>query len=68
MIDDTWTQAHSLALADINGDGTPDLVAGKRFMAHNGRRPGRIRQAGCLLVRAETRGQSTVDQTRHFIR
>lgn len=24
VIDDTWTQAHSLALADINGDGTPD--------------------------------------------
>jgi hypothetical protein len=38
-IDDTWSQAHSLALADIDGDGTPDLVTGKRFMAHNGSDP-----------------------------
>lgn len=36
LIDDTWSQAHSLALADINQDGAPDLVTGKRFMAHNG--------------------------------
>ena len=40
VIDDSWTQAHSLALADISGDGVPDLVAGKRFMAHNGGDPG----------------------------
>jgi hypothetical protein len=39
VIDDSWSQAHSLALADINGDGTPDLVTGKRFMAHNGGDP-----------------------------
>lgn len=39
LIDDTWSQAHSLGLADINGDGTPDLVTGKRFMAHNGSDP-----------------------------
>ncbi|MBM3335188.1 VCBS repeat-containing protein [Candidatus Sumerlaeota bacterium] len=38
-IDDTWTQAHSLALVDINGDGALDLVTGKRFMAHNGGDP-----------------------------
>jgi len=39
VIDDSWSQAHSLALADINGDGTPDLITGKRFMAHNGNDP-----------------------------
>ena len=39
LIDDTWSQAHSLVLADINGDGVPDLVTGKRFMAHNGSDP-----------------------------
>jgi len=40
IIDDSWTQAHSLALADIDGDGDKDLVTGKRFMAHNGGDPG----------------------------
>lgn len=39
LIDDSWSQAHTLALADINGDGTPDLITGKRFMAHNGGDP-----------------------------
>ena len=39
LIDDSWSQAHSLALADINKDGLPDLVTGKRFMAHNGSDP-----------------------------
>lgn len=40
MIDDTWSQAHSLKLADLSGDGTLDLVTGKRFHAHNGKDPG----------------------------
>ena len=46
LIDDTWSQAHSLALADINGDGTPDLVTGKRFMAHNGNDPDEFGKLG----------------------
>ena len=28
------SQMHSLAVADINGDGLPDLVTGKRYWAH----------------------------------
>ena len=39
VIDDTWSQAHSLALADFDGDGDLDLATGKRFMAHNGGDP-----------------------------
>ena len=39
LIDDSWTQAHSLVLADIDGCGLPELIAGKRFMAHNGGDP-----------------------------
>ncbi|MBI4327538.1 MAG: VCBS repeat-containing protein [Chloroflexi bacterium] len=39
LIDDSWTQAHSLALGDLDGDGHPELITGKRFMAHNGTDP-----------------------------
>jgi hypothetical protein len=46
VIEDSWSQAHSLALADINGDGTPDLITGKRFMAHNGSDPDEFGKLG----------------------
>jgi hypothetical protein len=39
VIDDTWTQVHAIALADMDGDGALDIVTGKRFMAHNGHDP-----------------------------
>ncbi|MCL4201054.1 MAG: alpha/beta fold hydrolase [Pirellulaceae bacterium] len=39
-IDTSWSQAHCLMLADIDGDGQPDLVAGKRCLGHDGRDPG----------------------------
>ncbi len=38
-IDDTWSQAHSITLADIDNDGEMELLTGKRFMAHNGGDP-----------------------------
>lgn len=34
VIDDSFSQSHALEMADINGDGLPDLVTGKRFWAH----------------------------------
>ena len=39
-IDESWSQAHSVLMADIDGDGQDDLVAGKRYWGHDGRDPG----------------------------
>ena len=39
VIDDSWTQPHCLALGDLDGCGLPELVTGKRCMAHNGSDP-----------------------------
>ncbi len=40
VIDKSWSQAHSITLADLDGDGDLDLATGKRFRAHNGGDPG----------------------------
>ena len=39
-IDTSWSEAHSIELADIDGDGAQDLVAGKRYLGHDGKDPG----------------------------
>jgi HEAT repeat protein len=36
VIDDTWSQAHFLILADLDLDGQKELITGKRRYAHNG--------------------------------
>lgn len=35
-----FSQTHALHLVDINEDGSPDLVTGKRYFAHQGNDPG----------------------------
>lgn len=35
VIDDTWSQAHAMTMIDINGDGKPEFLTGKRYMAHD---------------------------------
>ena len=39
-IDQSWSQPHCLAWADLDGDGTDELITGKRVNAHGGRDPG----------------------------
>ena len=34
-IDTSWSQAHALTLADLNGDGRRELVTGKRYYGHD---------------------------------
>jgi hypothetical protein len=39
-IDESFSQAHALALVDVDGDGEPELVTGKRYRGHSGHDPG----------------------------
>jgi len=39
-IDKSFSQAHCLAWADLDGDGWKELITGKRWRAHRGRDPG----------------------------
>jgi hypothetical protein len=40
LIDREYSQPHCLAWTDLNGDGKPELITGKRYYAHNGKDPG----------------------------
>jgi hypothetical protein len=39
-IDESFSQAHALVLADIDGDGQMELITGKRYRGHSGNDPG----------------------------
>jgi hypothetical protein len=50
-IDESWSQAHALTLADLDSDGHMDFVTGKRYMAHNGKDPGEREPLGVYWYR-----------------
>ncbi|HID74431.1 MAG TPA: VCBS repeat-containing protein [Planctomycetaceae bacterium] len=47
LIDQSWSQAHSMAWADLDGDGHGELITGKRVRGHGGRDPG-ADEGACL--------------------
>jgi hypothetical protein len=66
-IDDTWTQAHSLLLADIDGCGVPELLTGKRFMAHNGSDPDEAGKLGVYYYKLHRNADRAVTWSKHII-
>ncbi len=72
VIDNTWSQAHAPLLADVNGDGQPDLIAGKRYLAHNGSDPGEREPIGLYWYEFRRPAPSAASRggpvwTRHII-
>ena len=39
-IDESFSQSHALLLVDVDGDGVPELITGKRYRGHSGADPG----------------------------
>jgi len=65
-IDDSLSQTHAIVVADINGDGLPDFVTGKRFWDHNGHDPGSF-QPSLLCWFEQQRVNGQPEWTRHII-
>ena len=40
LIDGSYSQLHNMKLADLDGDGQPEILTGKRYRGHNGHDPG----------------------------
>ncbi len=40
VIDESYSQIHALKLVDLDGDGQPELLTGKRYRGHSGNDPG----------------------------
>lgn len=64
QIDNSFSQPHSLAWVDIDGDNGPELITGKRYFAHNGKDPGGM-EMPCVYY--YTWDAKTKSFTRHTI-
>jgi hypothetical protein len=50
-IDTEHSQFHALLLADLDGDQQPELIAGKRYLGHEGKDPGEYDPRGIFSYR-----------------
>ncbi len=58
-IDESFSQSHALALVDIDGDGTPELITGKRYRGHGGDDPGSYDPVVVYAYKLPTKAQFT---------
>lgn len=67
LIDDSWSQAHSLVLVDWNHNGRNSLLTGKRYMAHNGHDPGEREPLGVYWYDQPDPANHQPEWVRHVI-
>ena len=56
-IDESFSQSHALALVDIDGDGVPELITGKRYRGHSGADPGSYDPVAVYAYKLPTKEQ-----------
>jgi len=67
MIDDSWSQPHAITMVDLNKDGKPDFLTGKRFMAHNGKDPGEREALGIYWYEFNKEASGKLQWIKHVI-
>ena len=58
-IDESFSQSHALALVDVDGDGVPELITGKRYRGHSGNDPGSYDPVVVYAYKLPTKTQFT---------
>lgn len=66
-IDSTFSESHSLVLQDVNGDGLPDLITGKRYFSHQGHGPGGLEPAHVYWFELLKDGKNKPVWVKHLI-
>ena len=66
-IDTTWANAHSTAMADLNGDGQLDLIAAKRYWGRTGTEPAEREPMGIYWYEFRPGLKDTVEWIRHIV-
>jgi VCBS repeat protein len=66
-IDATWANAHSSAMADLNGDGQPDLVAAKRYFGRTGNDQSEREPMGIYWYQFRPGPKGAVEWVRHIV-
>jgi hypothetical protein len=59
-IDESFSQSHALLLADIDDDGEPELITGKRYRGHSGDDPGSYDPVVVYAYKLPTKAQLDV--------
>lgn len=67
VIDSTFSELHSIELEDVNNDGLPDLITGKRFFSHQGHGPGGMEPAVVYWFELLKDGKQKPVWVRHLI-
>jgi len=67
QIDSTWANAHASAMADLNGDGQPDLVAAKRYFGRTGNDPAEREPMGIYWYQFRPGPKDAVEWIRHIV-
>jgi hypothetical protein len=62
-IDESFSQSHALALVDIDDDGIPELITGKRYRGHSGNDPGSYDPVVVYAYKLPTKAQFATEKT-----
>ena len=66
VIDDTYSQIHAVTMIDLNGDGKRDVLAGKRYMAHD-HDPGAREALGVYWYESVVAPNKAVQWVKHIV-